>query len=207
MFYKQLLYINQNKFNYSYLQGLIYLIKKIFNKNVELNLINLKYFYFNSDIFVQSLILKLRKNRRKLLKYLKYCISKIKIKNEINLNSNYIFKLYNIELYNNLDITNELLYNTFIQNKTKSKYLKKIIFNNIKYKRISGIRIQTAGRLTKRYTASRSLSKLRYKGNLINVSSSINGRSSVLLRGNFRPNLQFTKLNSKTRIGSFGIKG
>ena len=44
MFYKQLLYINQNKFNYSYLQGLIYLIKKIFNKNVELNLINLKYF-------------------------------------------------------------------------------------------------------------------------------------------------------------------
>ena len=46
MFYKQLLYINQNKFNFSYLQGLIYLIKKIFNKNVELNLINLKYFYF-----------------------------------------------------------------------------------------------------------------------------------------------------------------
>jgi len=32
MFYKQLLYINQNKFNYSYLQGLMYLIKKIFNK-------------------------------------------------------------------------------------------------------------------------------------------------------------------------------
>jgi hypothetical protein len=29
----------------------------------------------------------------------------------------------------------------------------------------------------------------------------------VVLRGNFKPNLQFTKLNSKSRIGSFGIKG
>lgn len=208
IYFKQLIYINRSKFNNSYLQGLTSLIEKIYKKNVQFNFINIKYFYFNSDIFVQSLILKLRKNRRKLLKYLKYCISKIKIKNEINLNSNYIFKLNNIELFNNnLDTANELLYNTFIQNNTKSKYLKNIIFNNIKYKRISGIRIQTAGRLTKRYTASRSLSKVRYKGNLINISSSINGRSSVLLRGNFRPNLQFTKLNSKTRIGSFGIKG
>jgi hypothetical protein len=85
--------------------------------------------------------------------------------------------------------------------------LKKIVFDNIRYKKISGIRIQAAGRLTKRYTASRSISKLRYKGNLINISSSLKGRSSALLRGKFRPNLQFTKLNSKTRIGSFGIKG
>ena len=94
-----------------------------------------------------------------------------------------------------------------MQNKIKSKYLKKIIFDNIRYKKISGIRIQAAGRLTKRYTASRSISKLRYKGNLININSSIKGRPSALLRGKFRPNLQFTKLNSKTRIGSFGIKG
>ena len=70
MFYKQLLYINQNKFNYSYLQGLMYLIKKIFNKNVELNLINLKYFYFNSDIFSQPSSFKIKK-KKKFIKILK----------------------------------------------------------------------------------------------------------------------------------------
>jgi Mitochondrial ribosomal protein (VAR1) len=209
IFYKQLVYINKSKFNNSYLQGLINLIKKIYNKNIQFNLINVKYFYFNSDIFTQSLVLKLRKNRRKLLRYLKSCISKTNIENiKVNYTSKYIFN--NLNKYNdNIDTTNKLLYNLLLQNKTKSIsiYLKKNIFNNIRYKRVSGIRIQATGRLTKRYTASRSISKLRYKGNLINFNSSIKGNPSVLLRGNFRPNLQFSKLNSKTRIGSFGIKG
>jgi hypothetical protein len=209
IYFKQLIYINKSKFNNSYLQNLINLVNKIYKKNIQFNFINIKYFYTNSDIFTQSLVLKLRKNRRKLLRYLKSCISKTKINNiEINSTSRYIFDLNNINLFNNnLDINNELLYNLLLQNKNKSKYLKEIVFSNIKYKRIYGIRLQAAGRLTKRYTASRSISKLRYKGNLININSSIKGRPSVLLRGNFKPNLQYTKLNSKTRIGSFGIKG
>jgi len=208
IYFKQLIYINKSKFNNSYLQNLINLVNKIYKKNIQFNFINVKYFYTNSDIFTQSLVLKLRKNRRKLLRYLKSCISKTKINNiEINSTSKYIFNLNNLNLYNNLDITNELLYNLLLQNKTKSKHLKEIVFSNIRYKRISGIRLQAVGRLTKRYTASRSISKLRYKGNLININSSIKGRPSALLRDNFRPNLQFTKLNSKTRIGSFGIKG
>lgn len=208
IYFKQLIYINKSKFNNSYLQGLTNLLKKIYSKNIQFNFINVKYFYINSDIFMQSLVLKLRKDRRKLLKYLKYCISKIKVNNKIDFNSNDMFELNNIKFYNNnLDTTNNLLYNIFLQNNTKSKYLKNIIFNNIKYKKVSGIKIQTVGRLTKRYTASRSLSKFSYKGNLINFNSSIKGYSSVMLRGKFRPNLQHTKLNSKTRIGSFGIKG
>jgi len=209
IYFKQLIYINKSKFNNLYLQNLTTLIKKIYKKNIQFNFINLKYFYINSNIFTQSLVLKLRKNRRKLLKYLKSCISKTNIKNiEVNSTLKYIFNFNNLNIYNsNLDITNKLLYNLLLQNKTNSIYLKKIIFNNIRYKRVSGIRIQAVGRLTKRYTASRSISKLRYKGNLININSSIYGRSSALLRGNFRPNLQITKLNSKTRIGSFGIKG
>jgi hypothetical protein len=208
IYFKQLIYINKSKFNNSYLQSLIDLIKKIYKKNIQFNFINVKYFYINSDIFTQSLLLKLRKNRRKLLGYLKSCILKTNIKKyEINHISKYIFNLNKLKLDNsNLDITNQLLFN-LLQNETKSRYLKKIVFNNIRYKRISGIRLQAAGRLTKRYTASRSISKLRYKGNLINFNSSIKGNPSVLLRGNFRPNLQFSKLNSKTRIGSFGIKG
>ncbi len=61
MVYKQILYINKAKFENTYLQGLINLVKNIFNKNVEFNIINLKYFYFNSKIFTQPLELKLKK--------------------------------------------------------------------------------------------------------------------------------------------------
>ena len=219
MFYKQLIYINQNKFTYSYLQGLIYLIKKIFNKNIEFNIINLKYFYFNSEIFSQPLVLKLRK-KRKLLNYLKACVRKAKIKKVLIKPNRYLFdkdKLYNTKRG---DILNIILYKLLKQNKKNIKYrfyleksnhkllfLKKVILNYIKYKRVSGVRLEAAGRLTRRYTASRSLHKVMYKGNLENTLSSVRGQSSVLLRGNFKPNLQYTKLNSKSRIGSFGVKG
>lgn len=218
MFYKQLLYINQNKFNYSYLQGLMFLIKKIFNKNVELNLINLKYFYFNSDIFSQPLVLKLRK-KRNLLRYLKACVKKVKIKKTNEIINNYFFDLNKLSNVKDFDILNNLLLNllkqneknytnnTVVNNKYDFNILKYIILNNIKYKRVSGVRLEAAGRLTKRYTASRSRNKVIYKGNLENTLSSVKGYSSVLLRGNFKPNLQYTKLNSKSRIGSFGVKG
>jgi hypothetical protein len=206
MFFKQLLYINENKFNFSYLQGLMNLIKKIYNKNIEFNIINLKYFYFNSDIFSQPLVLKLRK-KRKLLRYLKACIRKAKIKNiRLNEKSKYFFEIENLFNLKN-DVTSNLLYKLFVHNKTKSNYLKKVIFNNIRYKRVSGVRLEAAGRLTRRYTASRSQYKVRYKGNLENYFSSVKGYSSVLLRGNNKPNLECTKLNSKSRIGSFGVKG
>lgn len=206
MLYKQLLYINKTKFEYSYLQGLINLIRKIYKKNVEFNIINLKYFYFNSDIFTQPLVLKLRKER-KLLRYLKSLVKKSKI-NKIKLDerSRYFFDLENLFTVNNdFDTRNNFLNDFIKQNKTE--YLKKIVLNNIKYKRVSGVRIEGAGRLTKRYTASRSQHKVRYKGNLVNVYSSIKGYPSSILRGNFKPNLQYTKLNSKSRIGSFGVKG
>ncbi len=49
--------------------------------------------------------------------------------------------------------------------------------------------------------------KVSYVGNLLNLDSSYKGLSTILLKGNLDSNLQYTKLNSKTRIGSFGLKG
>lgn len=81
------------------------------------------------------------------------------------------------------------------------------ILKLIKHKYVSGIRIEVGGRLTRRNTADRSVFKLRYKGNIKNMDSSYKGLPSVLLRGYAKPNLQYTKLKSKIRIGSFGLKG
>jgi len=200
MLYKQILYINKAKFENTYLQGLINIIKKIYNKNVEFNIINLKYFYFNSNIYTQPLELKLKK-KRNVLRYLKVLIRKAKIKNiKLVKKSNKFFTV------NNFD-TNKLINNIMLQDKTNTKYLKKIILNDIKYKRVSGVRLEAAGRLTRRFSASRSKRRTIYKGNLENTYSSIKGYPTPVLRGNFKSNLQHTVINSTSRVGAFGVKG
>lgn len=208
MYFRQLIFINESKFNNYYLQGLTNLIKKIFKKNIIFNFVNVKYFYFNSDIFTQSLLLKIRKDRRKFLKFLKssVLISKIK-KIKYNPIVKYSLNLKALNRTNNVDMTNALLYDILLQNKSKSNSLKEIVLNNINYKRVSGLKLHVGGRLTKRNTASRSLSKYISKGSLFNIHSSKKGYSSTLLRGSLKPNLDYTNLNSKIRNGTFGIKG
>lgn len=184
---QQLILINESKFNYNYLQYLKKYLEKIYNKNVEFNLVNLRRFYLSSDILSESITLKIRKNRRKILKFLNTLKRKVKIHNKKN--------LYYQPSLNKLNINLD------------KKSLQRIVLDDIKYKHVTGFRLEASGRLTRRYTASRSISKLRYKGNLLNIDSSYKGLSSVLLKGNLKSNLQYTKLKSKTRIGSFGIKG
>lgn len=70
LFYRQLLYINESKYNYLYLLLLMNLVERIYNKKVEFNLINLKYHYLNSDILAESLTLKITKNRKKVVSFL-----------------------------------------------------------------------------------------------------------------------------------------
>ena len=93
------------------------------------------------------------------------------------------------------------------QDKSNTKYLKKIILNDIKYKRVSGVRLEAAGRLTRRFSASRSKRRTKYKGNLENAYSSDHGYPTPVLRGNFKSNLQRTVINSTSRVGAFGVKG
>jgi hypothetical protein len=200
MLYKQMLYINKAKFENSYIQGLISLIRKIYNKNVEFNIINLKYFYFNSNIYSQPLELKLKK-KRNVLRYLKVLIRKVKLQN-IKL----VQKSKKFFTVNNFD-TNNIINGLMQQNKTNTEYLKKIILNNIKYKRVSGVRLEAAGRLTRRFSASRSQRRTKYKGNLENAYSSIKGYPTPVIRGNFKTNLQRTVINSTSRVGAFGVKG
>jgi len=67
--------------------------------------------------------------------------------------------------------------------------------------------VEAKGRLTRRFTASRSVFKFRYKGNLKNIDCSKNNLSTVMLRGQFKPNIQYSFMNSVKRVGAFGVKG
>lgn len=193
-YYKQLIYINNSKLNYTYLQYLKNYLQVLYNKNVEFNFVNLKKFYLNSNILSESIMLKITKNRKKLLRFLNKLSNKV-----LTRKKNYFLgkDFEAIELKRIIDDYNE---DDFYEDE-------KNIINNLKYTHVTGFRLQAKGRLTKRYTASKSMYKLRYKGNLTDLDSSYRGYYTVLLNGNIKSNLQYTKLNSKTRIGSFGIKG
>ena len=181
-YYRQLIYINKSKFNYNYLHKLKKYLQAIYNKDIEFNLIKLKRFYLNSNILSESVKLKLTKNRRRIFRHLSKLKNKVKIKKKNPLKPAYL--------------DNENIIN-----------IPKNIIKNIKYKDVTGFRLEAKGRLTRRHTASRSVTKVKYKGNLLNIDSSHRGLSTILLKGNLESNLQYTKLKSKTRIGSFGLKG
>jgi len=193
-YYKQLLFINRIKYSYTYLKFLKNVLEQLYNKNVEFNLVNIKRFYLNSDILSESITIKLTKNRRKMLRYMKNLKKKIKI------NKKRILVIKPVR---------EIKESISIDKKDSAKNLTRnnLVLSALKYKDVTGFRLEARGRLTRRYTASRSVTKVRYKGNLLNMDSSHRGLSTILLKGNLRSNLQFTKLKSKTRIGSFGIKG
>lgn len=187
--YKKLIHLNRCKLNYNFLYILKKHLETLYNKNVDLNIINLNRFYLNSDILYESVKLKITRDRRSMRRILNKLEQKIKIhKKQKYL---YIIPKANTEIKN---ISNDIT-------------LKKSVFNKLKYKHVTGFRLETRGRLTRRNTASRSVYKLKYNGNLLNIDSSVLGLSSVILKGNLRSNLQYTKLNSQTRIGSFGLKG
>lgn len=229
--HKQIVYLNKSKFENTYILHLKSLIETIYKKKVEFNLVTLKNLHLSSDIFSQALGLKLRNRRNKLIRVLKSSMAAVKVPSVKKLL--FLTKAFNTELIINKQNLkfNDLLFNSFIVNKVKdendiiSKVLVKffplivnykhqdkinlenLILNSIKHKTVTGVRVEVAGRLTKRFTAARSLFKVKYKGSLKNIDSSYKGLSSVILRGNLKSNIQHTKLTSKIRIGSFGLKG
>jgi len=81
-----MLSINKFKFD-KFLPGLKLLIGKLYNKKVVLNLVNLKYLHLNSDVFAESVSIKLRKKTNSLLRVLKSGLKLVKIPTKLNPNN------------------------------------------------------------------------------------------------------------------------
>lgn len=246
-YFRQLIFLNKSKFDERYLLPLTKLVKKVYNKKIEFNLVDLKYLYLNSYIFSDTLLTKIRNRKNRLLRVLRTSLlmfklplmDRIAVYDEIynrkrklqnlkvqDLTSDYLalqvnskkqsqsndvldLLLSKVDSYNSLAKLKE--YKNYLPQNLMSLdyplYLTNTILNSIKHKYVSGIRLEVAGRLTKRNTAARSVFKLRYKGNIKNMDSSYKGLPTVLLRGYAKSNLQYTHLKSRIRIGSFGLKG
>lgn len=216
--FKQVILFKKLKFTKNLLLPLRNLFFKVYNKNLEFNIITLKNSYLNSDIMSQILITRIKKKKRKpvglLSSYIRTINTPILNDRGIIRERNNIVGIYNetirkflINNHSYSEYKDEV--NIFIDKKYKLHNINKqnIIFNNIKYKILSGVLLQASGRLTKRITASRSVYKFRQTGSLKNIDSSYKGLSSVMLRGKNKSNIQFTLLKSKISIGAFGLKG
>nr|YP_010121888.1 ribosomal protein S3 [Monilinia fructicola]QRF72264.1 ribosomal protein S3 [Monilinia fructicola]QYB19452.1 ribosomal protein S3 [Monilinia fructicola]QYB19514.1 ribosomal protein S3 [Monilinia fructicola]QYB19576.1 ribosomal protein S3 [Monilinia fructicola]QYB19636.1 ribosomal protein S3 [Monilinia fructicola] len=99
------------------------------------------------------------------------------------------------------------LASVFEERKERPVSLRNYILRSLKHMKMRGIRIEAKGRLTRRFTASRSVFKMKWKGGLKNVDSSFKGLSTVILRGHVKSNVQYSMLHSKNRNGAFGVKG
>lgn len=217
MHFKQSLFLNEKKFTSLYIEPLKKLLSKLYKKKIVLNLIKLKNYFLNSDILTQIITKKTSRRNSRILKVLNASIAKLQTP---VFNKRYILRTptkYKFIGTQNTLVKNisENLNATKISQDNLSKFINEnykentseTILNSIQNKTVSGVRLKASGRLTKRIVAARSISKLRWVGTLKNIDSSYRGLSSTMLRGYIRSNTQLTKLKSKTRIGSFGIKG
>jgi hypothetical protein len=176
---------NKVKFNSSSLNqerlGILKLLKKIYGKKVLLRVVDLKSLHLNSDIYSSAVALKLRDRHNKAVRILsKAIIQMVKIPD-----------LHTLITFDD---------NKPFMNKTN-------VLNTINQQVVSGVRFEASGRLTKRLTAMRAVFKYKYVGTLKNIRSSFNNKPSTILRGVLKSNGQYTLINSKTRNGTFGLKG
>ena len=213
-----------------------HILGKIYNKNVILNIVYLKYLHLNINILTQAITVKLRNKKNKLLRVLKKSLKLAVIRKyyKVKLDTNFLktYKLYknkkislsylkllnvnkglNIhKIYKNLPSLNRIFTTLFVKN---NKSIFKQVHKNLgvlKHKRLTGMWLEAKGRLTKRFTASRALHKIRHKGSLQNYEHYLKDLtktkpSSFMLRGLKRPNIQYSYIASKKRIGAFGVKG
>lgn len=198
--YTGLLYLNNFKYNINLLLGLKNILHKIYNKKVELNVINIKYLYLENSILANAVVRKLSNRKNRIIKVIRKALRLANIPE--------LDPLFKIRVTKKLSIKKNILritnYNDLIL-KSKSNILK-IVLKRLRNKHVIGLRLEGKGRLTRRLTASRSILKSYYKGGLKNIFSSFQGLSTVMLKGFVNSNVQYTNVNSKNRNGSFGLK-
>jgi hypothetical protein len=200
--YIGIVYLNNYKFNNNNLVELKNKLYNIYNKKININIVNLKYLYLENTIFLDAIMNKLNDRKMKALRVIRKGLSLAKIvklhplfyrtKEENKKDSDIQLKIVDDKLNNLLFMIK------------KNKYIN--IISRLKNKHVSGVRVEAKGRLTKRLTASRAVYKISYKGSLKNIYSSYNKLSTIILRGLSKSNTEYVNTNSKNRNGSYGVK-
>jgi hypothetical protein len=184
----KLINFNKSKFNNLFLNfrglGLSNILKKMYSKNIKIKIVDLKSVHLDSAVFTSAIAIKLKNRKNKALKVLRKAI----------------LNMVKIPSLHALVVNDDFMAHAEVINKNN-------IIDVIKQQIASGVRFEASGRLTRRLTAERAIVKRRYTGSLKDIRASYNKKPSTMLRGYIKSNLQYTIVQSKTRNGSFGLKG
>jgi hypothetical protein len=209
MYYEKLLFINNNKFNNWFLLGVKSLISNIYKKNIELNIVDLKYLHLNSHNFIQAISKKIKNRKNRLIPILKKAIRLVRIPTIRLINPSLPSLIEKGGNKEGIKSGNQVVMMEYSNKKYRyiGKDITSFVIKKTKYNVVNGVKLEVAGRLSKRLTASRSVFKYKEKGSLKNIDSSYKNLSSIISKGYAKPNIQYTNLKSKTRNGAFGLKG
>jgi ribosomal protein S3 len=169
---------------------LLTLVRKLYNKDVEFNIVKLNKMHLNSDIYNQAVSLKLRNRENRLYRVLKRSLRKVKLPVISKIGEKISKPLNNDLLVNRVrnnnvssmfaddnakDPLNNLLLNHYpaaddldINIKRRSSIKKEkvslkgfVLRHYLKHLNVRGVRVEAKGRLTRRSTASRSVFKMK----------------------------------------------
>jgi hypothetical protein len=233
--FKYLSGFNDMKYSQAFISKLTSIVQDIYKKKIEINIVNLKKMHFSSDIYTEIVAFKLRNRDNGLYRVLRSSLSKVRLPDIYRVSEKFsyidkdtllpnLIRNDNITSMLKINLANDPLNNLLLKffpsaNNLKFKDAKSIkakernislntyIFKTLKHIKLRGIRVEAKGRLTKRFTAARSVFKMRLKGGLKNVDSSFKALSTIMLRGHVKSNVQYTFTNSKNRNGAYGVKG
>jgi hypothetical protein len=168
-YYKHLLDFNKAKFEDSFLLKLANIVSKIYNKKVEFNIVSLKHLHLNSDLLMQIIATKLKNRDNKLLRVLRKSLGLFVLpdtqSHTVNsateqLLDNKIQSVKINSLFSNT-IGAQACITPLLSNAKSEEDIDNIALNSIRDKAIGGIRLEVKGRLTRRFTASRSVFKIK----------------------------------------------
>jgi hypothetical protein len=203
--YTSMLFINNYKLNTFNIHKIKYILYKLLGKKLEIKITNIKYFYINNNIMLNTLTRKINKNSYKIkqktqvLRILRKSLRFAKIGTLV-----WYLKLKKLIVNNNKFLINKYL--ELSEHFNNKNNLLNVVFNKSSNIHMLGLRLEAKGRITKRLTASRTIKKVNYKGNISNIYSKINNNSSINFKGYQRSNINYLNNNNQNLLGTYGIK-
>lgn len=119
VYIKQLMFFNKSKFDQRFIQPLLNQVKKIYNKNIQVNLVDLKYLYLNSFVFSETLLTKLKNRNNKIIKVLDKSLSMFTVPD-----------MNRLAVYNDIYNRSKRLQTITVMDYTNDRHLKLTTSNN-----------------------------------------------------------------------------
>lgn len=182
-----------NKFLHHLTDKMIKWIEKVLpNHVIIVKIIKLRYPYLNAEILAKYLALKCKKTN----------FSRLQIKlsrkmKKARFNYSMVVKKRNENLTDNE-------FNKIILDRKNNEmnYLQE----KLRYKHLTGIKLQLKGRMNRRRTAQRTRKWVNYKGSLKNMKASQYRESIPSIRNQIKPNINYGKYSTKNRNGAYTVK-